>query len=329
MPRIFPKTVSVLLASAAFFALLPAQASARDVLERFDFDLTGGSRVDQFDWNIAGNVEGDNPDVLSELAWKDLKSNQVSARAKAIMTNDRVPFGGEFRIGGNYGEIYSGSNQDSDYNGDDRTREYSRSNNHADSGEVWDGSLGGGLVFFNRSHTLSLAPLVGFSLHQQNLTIHKGYQTISDPNNAPNSDSVPPAVGPIAGLNSTYDAKWRTGWLGLDIDFIPMPYFDLHGTVELHSGRYEAEADWNLRGNLAHPRSFNQTSDQARGVVANIGVRAGVRNVLLTVDFNYQKWRAKDGEDNTYINDGSIWVTKLNEVNWEAASVTGGVTVRF
>ncbi len=245
-----------------------------------------------------------------------------------VMINDRIPFGGAVKIGGSYGEIYSGTNQDSDYNGDSRTWEFSRSNNHADAGEVWDGSLGGGMVFFNRAKTFSLTPMVGFSLHQQNLKIQEGHQTLSDSAAAPSGVEVP-AVGPIAGLNSSYEAKWRSGWLGLDLDFIPSPNFDMHGAVAVHSGTYAADADWNLRSDLEHPRSFSQSADNARGIVANIGMRAGVNNLLLTLDFNYQKWQAKDGEDRTYFSDGTVGLTKLNEVNWESSSVNAGMTVRF
>jgi len=328
MPRIRNKIVPVLLAGAAFFVFLPSQALARDVIDRFDFDLTGGYRVDQFDWNIAGNSEGRDPNVLSEVAWKNLKSYQVSSRAKVIMTNDSAPFGGTVRIGASYGDIHTGYNRDSDFSGDNRTQEYSRSTNHADSGKVWDGSLGGGLVFFNHSRTFALSPLVGYSLHQQALTIQEGYQAYSNPAITPSNTELP-AVGAIAGLNSTFEAKWQSGWLGLDADYIPCQYFDLHGGVEAHYGKYESEADWNLRGDLGHPRSFSQNSDRAMGVVSTIGMRAGIRNVLLNVDFNYQKWRVKDGEDQTYFSEGTTGVTRLNQVNWEAFSINGGVTLRF
>lgn len=331
MPRMISRTVpALLLASAALLAFLPAQASARDVVERFDFDVTGGYRVDQLDWNIAGDLNGYDPDVLSELTWKDLESYQVSARGKLIMANNRFPFGGMVRGGFSYGDIRSGDNQDSDYNGDGRTREFSRSNNRADNGNVWDASLGGGVVFFNRSRTFSLTPVAGFSYHEQNLTIHDGFQTLNDPANTPSSlvGDIPP-VGPVAGLNSTYDAQWRSGWLGVDVEYLPVPFFDVHGTVEFHSGKYEAEADWNLRSDLQHPKSFRHTSDNATGVVAGVGFRAGSPNLFFTMDYQYQKWQADEGIDRTYYSDGTVWDTKLNEVNWEASSINAGMTVRF
>ena len=316
MSRLFIKTAPIFLASAALLVTLPAPASARELLERSEFALTGGYRVDRLDWNIAGDINGKNPDVLSELTWNDLKSHQLSARGKMILLNDQMPFGRVLRLGASYGEIYAGANQDSDYDGNGRTQEFSRSNNQADSGKVWDGSAGVGLVFFNQARTLALTPLVGYSLHAQNLTMTDGYQTV-------------PGLGPFAGLHSTYETKWRSDWLGLDLDYIPSPYFDLHGGVEVHSGKYRADADWNLRSDLAHPRSFSHTSDSATGLVANIGVRTGGDNVFLTLDYSYQKWQAKDGVDRTYFLDGTVRDTKLNEVNWQASSINTGVTVRF
>jgi hypothetical protein len=322
-------TVPTLLLAGAFIAFLPAPASARDVIERFDFDLTGGSRVDQLDWNIAGDFDGNNPNILSELTWKDLKSDQVSARAKMIMANKRVSFRGMVRGSFDYGDLKSGTNQDSDYFGDNRTNEFSRSNNRADRGDVWDASLGGGVVFyFDQARTFSLAPVAGISYHEQNLTLHDGYQTLNEPAYTPSGVEVPP-VGPVFGLDSKYNSQWRSGWLGVDVDYNPIPYFNLRATGEFHAGKYEAEADWNLRRDLDHPRSFRHTSDNATGVVAGVGMRAGLPNLFLTVDYRYQKWQADDGQDRTYYSDGTVWVTKFNEVNWEASSINGGVTVRF
>jgi hypothetical protein len=332
MPRLnFPAGFSLLLGVALLGGMAPASALARDVLAGVDLDLSAGYRVDQLDWNIAGNTAGTNPDILSELTWDDLESYQVTARGRIIMSNRRSPVAGMIRGSISYGEIYSGSNQDSDYSGDGRTREFSRSNNGADDGDLWDGSLGGGVVFFSRDRKFSLTPAAGFSVHKQNLTIHDGYQTLSEPANAPPLPpgvSLPP-VGPVDGLYSTYETEWRSGWLGLDLNYQPTPAFELHGTVEFHAGDYEASADWNLRSDLQHPESFRHNSDDAYGYVANFGMRAGRQLLFLTLDFYYQNWQADDGLSYTYFSDGTSGVTKLNEVNWEAASVNAGLTVRF
>ncbi len=331
MPRLTLPAIFFLLLTVAFPAWSPGQAQARDVLERFNFDLSAGYRVDQIDWNIAGNIGGTSPNILSELTWDDLESYQVTARGQVLLGNQRSPFGGTIRGSLSYGDIYAGGNQDSDYFGDNRTREFSRSNNNADKGDVWDGSLGGGVVFFMAGRKFALTPLLGVSYHKQNLSIYEGYQTVSDPSQAPplHPGITLPPVGPIAGLDSTYEARWWSGWFGLDLNYQPIPAFSVHGSVETHGGSYEATGNWNLRDDLQHPDSFKHTSDNAFGVVTNLGLRAGGPRLQLTLDFYYQKWQVDDGEDRTYFSDGTVGITKLNEVNWEATSLNAGLTYSF
>jgi len=308
----------------------PTQALAVDKLEKFEFELNGGLRVDQLDWNIAGNIDGNNPDILSELTWDDLEIYEYNTRGKVMMSNRHWPFWGAIKSSLTYGEIQSGDNQDSDYEFDDRAGEWSRSNNKSDNGDVWDVSLGGGLIFRSKSGKFLFGPFIGYSYHEQNLTIHDGYQTISGPNPfSTDADKQPPPVGQIAGLNSTYETEWRSGWVGVDLEYSPNTSFTLKGSVELHGGEYNAKGNWNLRTDLRHPISFRHYSDDVYGSTINFGIRAGVKNVLFNIDLNYQKWLAEDGEDRVYGSGGLIGLTRLNEVNWESSSVTGGVTVRF
>ncbi|MEN8135855.1 MAG: TonB-dependent receptor [Thermodesulfobacteriota bacterium] len=322
---------STVLPLATFIMLItPISALAIDRLDRLDLELNVGSRVDQLDWSIAGNIDGDNPNILSELTWEDLEITEIISKGRIIMINNRVPFGGTLRGSFSYGEIESGANQDSDFGLDNRTNEWSRSNNRADEGEVWDLTLGGGLVFKTPNRKLIISPLIGGSYHAQNLTIHDGEQTLSldNPFSADPADDPPP-VGPIAGLASTYEAEWRSGWVGVDLEFQPIPAFELHGSVELHAAEFEAVADWNLRSDFKHPKSFTHESTEAAGVVAGFGTKFGARNLLVNLDLHYQKWRAEDGIDKTYFSDGSIGATRVNEVNWESFSVAAGLTVRF
>ena len=163
----------------------------------FEFFLGVGSRNDNLDWNIAGG----SVNILSELKWENLKIAQLSAAA-------RLNIDADWSLRGMlaYGRINSGSNQDSDYNGNNRTVEFSRSNNKG-GGAVRDGSIGLGrtLRLLNDAdgNSLSVTPLVGLSIHQQNLTMTEGFQTL-------------PATGSFPGLDSSYDAKWQGPWVGMD-----------------------------------------------------------------------------------------------------------------
>ncbi|MEN8142846.1 MAG: hypothetical protein ABFQ82_04540 [Thermodesulfobacteriota bacterium] len=320
-----PAILAVILFLSFF---LPTSSFARDRLASFDLEVNGAKRTDQFDWNIAYDTIGTSPNTLSELTWKDLEINEINTKAKIVMVNNKVPFGGMVKASAHYGEIISGENQDSDYGTDNRTGEWSRSNNQSDRGDVFGLQVGGGVVFMSSNKMFSMAPHFGYSFHLQYLTIHDGYQTISEIN--PFGGSNPPAVGTtMPDLNSTYDAEWQTGFVGLDLEFTPSPHFEIYGVTEFHAGQYEAEADWNLRTDFRHPISFTHESEEAIGIVARGGIRIGWKNILLNGEVRYRKFKAEDGIDKTYFDDGTIGVTKVNEVNWESVSVGGGITVRF
>jgi len=115
-----------------------------------EFLLSTGYRVDDLDWNIAGDINGNNPNILSELEWEGLESFQIKTTNKTI-------FNQLFLLKGSlaYGWILNGENQDSDYWGDNRTLEFSRSNNNSDEGNMLDASFGLGWQFtFSRRQYL-------------------------------------------------------------------------------------------------------------------------------------------------------------------------------
>ncbi len=290
-------------------ALAASPAFGKDA---YNLTLSTGLRSDKFDWNIAGDTGGANPNVLSELTWRDLDIYQIKGKL-AVETN-RVYIRGSVA----YGLIYNGVNQDSDYNGDNRTLESSRSNNRADDGSVWDVSGGVGYVFRltpSSRATLDLIPLAGFSYNKQNLTITDGFQTI-------------PATGPFPGLNSTYEARWTGPWAGVDLIY-RFDRLTLSGTFEYHVASYYAEADWNLRTDFAHPKSFEHTAN-GTGVVASLGGNYSLsKEWAVGGSFDYQDWRAEDGTDRTFLSDGSIAETKLNEVNWTSEALMLDVRYSF
>ncbi len=67
-----------------------------------------GDRETKVDWNIAGNLAGTNPNIISELDWRKVKSNQFLLGS---IWQDGDYF---LKVFGEYGRIYDGENQDSD-----------------------------------------------------------------------------------------------------------------------------------------------------------------------------------------------------------------------
>jgi hypothetical protein len=282
-----------------------------------EFLLSTGYRVDDLDWNIAGDINGYNPNIISELTWDDLESFQLKISNKTTF-QQLLMLRGSLA----YSWIFNGENQDSDYLGDNRTLEFSRSNNNSDEGNMLDASFGIGWQFtFGRSDFV-MAPVIGYSYHEQNLTITDGYQTI-------------PQSGPFPGLDSTYETEWKGPWIGLDFIFRTdekskiTPEIETFISIEYHWADYYAEADWNLRTDFAHPKSFEHEAD-GHGIVFSTAVKFLLDyHWVLNVNFDYQKWSTDPGADRTFFANGTIAETQLNEVNWTSYAIMAGIEYHF
>ncbi|UCH20237.1 MAG: hypothetical protein JSU83_17000 [Deltaproteobacteria bacterium] len=286
---------------------------------RWSFDI--GYRIDDFDWSIAGPAPpafgGNYVNVLSELTWSDLEIFQLELGFEKTFPN-KITLKGSVA----YGLIFDGENQDSDYAGNNRTLEFSRSNNSADGGDTWDGSIGLGYYFPFLSDTFRITPLIGYSFHIQNLSITDGFQTI-------------PPVGPFPGLNSTYETLWYGPWGGLEMKVrkykkngASLAHEIIFG-IEYHWVEYDAEANWNLRTDFAHPVSFEHEAD-GYGVVFSAGFNYFF-HTQWSLDFSgkYQKWKTDLGIDRVFFADGTQAETPLNEVDWKSFSIMVGVSCRF
>ncbi len=313
--------------------LFSAQAATEQLVDA-SLDLGVGYRVDQLDWNIAGDAAGSNPNVLSELIWDDLNVVQFQAEGRIEFAGSRFSnFTTVFKGLLAYGQIYSGDNQDSDFGGDNRTLEWSRSNNAADDGRTFDLSAGVGLKFRLPKPELALTSFVGYSSHHQDLQISDGRQTLSDD---ATYDAIygagpdgPAPLGPITGLDSSYDARWRGPWVGIEADFSPTAPWQLTAGVEYHWADYVGKADWNLRSDFAHPLSFKHDSG-ATGLVLNLASTYQINDSwAFLIKGNYQDWQTESGTDQTYLAAGGSVVQQLNEVNWQSYAVLVGLSYRF
>lgn len=336
MNNFFCSLLSV-AALAGFLVLFPGSARAARITT-VDLGIESGYRLDHLDWNMAGTLDGTSPNVLSELSWDDLELLQVDATVRFTLGRPGAPVAFHLRSSLGLGTIIEGSNQDSDYGGDNRTLEFSRSNNDTSDGGALDFSIGVGPRFTFGGGALTLTPLLGYSYNGQYLQLSGGNQTVSNQDIATavfgvDADGEPlvnvPPTGPFSGLDSSYDAHWWGPWLGLDLTLAPTPALTLTGSGEYHLGDYLGEADWNLRTDLAHPVSFDHQAD-ASGVVLALGTEWTFhRRWALTGRFGYQKWQTDSGLHRVFLADGTIGVTRLNKVSWDSAALMVGARCRF
>lgn len=302
--------ISILLFS--LFFLITGTAFGNDF--KIESGIDAGYRVDNLRWNIAGNIYGSSPNILSELSWKNLKIFQIGAHTQ-INLDENVFLLGSF----DYGIITSGKNQDSDYNGDNRTLEFSRSNNSSNGDNVGDISMAIGI------HTMAegsfqISPLFGYAYSWQNIRMTNGYKTIDTGNNY---------IGPFSGLNSTYKTTWQGPWVGVNLESEISSELAILGSFEYHIVDYSGEGNWNLRDDLDHPVSFKHSAN-GDGYTYSIGVDfSPMEQTHLILKYCYSSWSADDGTDTTYFNNGSYGVTRFNEAVWDSEVFTFSFVQRF
>jgi hypothetical protein len=286
-------------------------------------DLSAGYRTDKMNWNIAGNRQGTNPDIRSELTWSDLRIYQLKLANRTVI-KDRVYLRGHLSVG----TVTSGDNRDSDYAGDNRTQEFSRSLNGVDGNNVWDASVGVGTRFSFLNSTLVVCPMIGYAVSEQDLNIVDGYQAFT----APPAATV---IGPIAGLDSRYETRWKGPWFGVDLLFSspcsngPFKSVGVIFTGEYHWVNYDADANWNLREDFDHPVSFSHVADGS-GLVAGATILFETQNHWgFNVGMNMQEMTTDAGHDRIFFADGTTADTQLNRVRWRSLTFEAGVSYRF
>lgn len=289
--------------------------------------LSTGLRRDDFQWSIAGNSSGTTPNILSELEWDQVSSYQLTLGG-VLEIKRRFYCRGH----GNIAWIQSGDVRDSDYDGDNRTQEYSRSVSETNGDELYDIVAGIGYPFHFKGDRFFFAPMLGISYHAQNFRITNGKQVVSDASHIPG----PPAIGPLdSRLNSTYSARWFGPWVGCDARYLMetslnelLPIMWELGLMLHFLGDYSAEADWNLRGDLDHPKSFEHDAD-GDGISLTAKCQIPLNQRLgIHLSATYTRWTTDEGDATVYRTYGTRH-TQLNEVKWESHSVMIGVNCLF
>jgi len=256
-----------------------------------------GERDTNVDWNIAGNLAGTNPNIISELIWDNIKSHQFL-------------IGGIWQEGdyfvqtlAEYGAIHAGENQDSDYNLDDRKGEFSRSINQSGKGYLLDGEINYGKDYFF-SGKLKVSPVLGYSFHRQHLKIYDGKQVIGSAD--------------LSGLDSLYQANWHGPQVGIGLN-----YKKNSNVVSFNYGfqniYFYGHTDWNLRSDLKHPKSMTQQG-KGSGIKISGSFEHAVSDFSsLSVVVNHYNYSAMG--DHTFHLSSSDSSQKLNQVNWKGNEV--------
>lgn len=256
-------------------------------------------------WSIAGNKQGKNPNVLSELIWKDLKGPLAGLKLKYGIT-DRFAAKVDF----SFADIASGNATDRDYASDDRQDVFYNENFQSNAGFDLSFSAALAYVLFS-TQKLEVSPYLGYDLRKQQVFLYDF-----------------PMAMTYSFLNSRYQANWQGGLVGLKSNLKAGNFdfgLDLSGSLL----KYRAVARWNLIEQFAQPVSFRH---RTRAFSLQGTVDASYRlNKNFSVVLNFGSVYAKGlaGTDEAYYVSGPPVQTQLNEVKSFSCRFGAGFSYRF
>lgn len=298
---------------ALFTVAILADVATTSAWARGEVAVTLGSREDYVRWSIS-DFDRD-PNIYSELTWKNLRSHYAAIQGSYEV--DNLVITGFF----GRGYIVSGDNQDSDYDFSNRQGEFSRSNNQSDGNSVMDREIAVGVSLLER-HQVRLTAGFGYANRVIDLVMTDGYQTVATPNETP-------PIGPIDGLRSTYSAKLSGPlvWFGTRWDFHPA----VTGRLNLKTGfySYTANANWNLRADFQHPRSFSQSADGTSNSIGLLLNWAVAPDTMLSLGLDYHRFTATDGHTRFYLSNGSVGQQPIHAVKLWNRVLAVGIGVGF
>jgi hypothetical protein len=292
-----------------------------------DYEFGAGYRQDKLNWSTSPYGK---QQLLSELSWKDLHIAQL------YFSTTFICYGAYIRSYCDFGWLMSGKNQGAVF---DDPEEHKLSSHETKQGDVWDISGGIGYQFvlnrqnitfppyYEQQPLLTVAPLVGYSLHVQNLHMSNGEKSIH-PHRASKSNV-------FKGLSGKYNTNWNGPWVGVDTSFYFTPTLSVFGEFEYHWVTFEACGRWDFRKNFVG--KFHQKAE-GRGANSTVGLRWDYCDSWsFALWGNYQVWRADDGHEIARLNphkhphgDKNKRVRmQLNHVHWDSYSVTSSVQFVF
>ncbi|TFF40089.1 hypothetical protein [Mucilaginibacter psychrotolerans] len=294
------KQLIALMYALACAGVLHAQSQP----DKLQLSISTGYQREDFKWSIAGNQDGQNPNIYSELQWKKLGGQSVAA---SLQWN----FWGRLLLTGGYERtaIQSGTVRDNDYNGDNRSNPAYNQLFYADKGFTRAIIAGLGYKLIN-TDVFSLTPYAGYRAGKQSLHLYD-------------------RSGQFADLNSTYDTDWKGPFVKALAQLRLTKKLSTSASVTYTQADYKAKADWNLIPSFQHPVSYRHTA-KGYGLDAGAGLQYAItKNIDVVFGAGYFTWQTGKGVDELYLTSGQTEKTQLNGVDRKGYKISAGVMLGF
>jgi hypothetical protein len=276
------------------------QGSGQDIEKKLQLSLSAGHQQEDFNWSIAGNIDGQSPNVFSELKWKNVGGQNYSAALQWNIWHKLWLFGAYNKV-----SVRSGSVSDIDYAADNRTQPTYNENFSDNKGSITAWQTGAGYTVFNNK-LFSLIPYIGYGSNTQALYIVD-------------------ETGRFPDLNSYYKTQWKGAFIKVTSSVKIWRALKLAADVTYNQVNYSAQGNWNLINEFQHPVSYRHAAN-------GYGINAGARlvynitsNIGINIGYSYFNWQTGNGTDQLYLTTGQVDKTQLNGVYRKGYLFSGGL----
>lgn len=241
-----------------------------------------------FKWSIAGNIQGQSPNVLSELIF-----TRVTSIGGYVDVVYRTLKNLEINIFYKKNGVIRGTGTDTDYGTDNRTNTIYDESFVSNKGHLEVFKTGGSIYFI---HTNKFNLKTGFFYN----SIMQSFYILKPD---------------FADLNSTYTAYWKGAKLSMGGSCRLDKKFSAMATLSYGLIKYKAEANWDLIDIFMHPLSFEQNSG-GRSIDADVSLKYVLNSsISLVINGTIGNTRTYKGIDKSYLQNNTRILTQFNGSN--------------
>jgi len=270
-----------------FNLLLFATSCFSQAKSTLKFNLAPLYARETFRWSVAGDENGNNPNILSELRFKDIQKTGILLEASYQLLS-HLDLTGGFKLL----KAFQGNVTDIDYAADNREQPTSTLDLLSNKGQENNYHLSINYQFLDQPQW-KLTAGVGYNITKGSYYMH-----------------TKEAIRDTWGV---YTAHWQRPNVSLHVNWAITSRIGIQTQLITDYLFYTAEADWLLRTDFNHPISFTH---HAYGIGIN-GYIGGYYRILpiliLQLETHTQRWETGHGTDILYLSNGNIAKTRMNE----------------
>lgn len=282
-------------AALVWGALLPVQAQ-----HRLSVSVAPAYSTGSFQWSIAGNSAGTQPNVYSELRWKRIQRTGVGVTAGWYFTK-------QLDLSLHLAKSYTiaGKATDTDYKEDNRNNiaYYGAFSSHKGVHSLIAGSAGYTFAW-GEGNTLKLYPGYAYSRETWYLLPADAFTPVD--------------------LRTTYTVTWKGLMTGIALKKYMGRHFFVAPDFRYYQLTYSAAANWNLITQFRHPLSFAHT---ANGYALEPSLQLGYQSFYINAGYTYRT--TGKGTEQLYLVTGEVRETQLNKAEQKTLQLSIGFTARF